>query len=215
MYYTACVDCKELLSVSYVGQEAHPSCRPSEVYQLTSQWCEAAQRDDAKECKGLQKRIDELDHPPEFGPSALWYATECHWPVFPLVPNTKRPATKNGLKDATTDPDQIRAWWSDSPFNIGLITGHAFDVIDIDGPIGFQSLSELGADALPDIHGRVNSPRGQHLYVKSTGDGNRVGVRPGVDYRGKSGYVCAPCSVIDDRRWAWAMQPSPEIMEKA
>ena len=32
-------------------------------------------------------------------------------PVFPLLPGDKRPATKNGFKDASTDAEQIRSWW--------------------------------------------------------------------------------------------------------
>ena len=31
------------------------------------------------------------------------------YPVFPLVAGGKRPATAHGLKDASTDPDTIRA----------------------------------------------------------------------------------------------------------
>ena len=31
--------------------------------------------------------------------------------IFPCRPRDKRPATANGLKDATTDPDMIQAWW--------------------------------------------------------------------------------------------------------
>jgi hypothetical protein len=33
--------------------------------------------------------------------------------VFPLLPQSKVPATPNGFKDATTNADQIQAWWSD------------------------------------------------------------------------------------------------------
>ena len=32
--------------------------------------------------------------------------------VFPCVPREKRPATANGCKDATTDADTIRQWWT-------------------------------------------------------------------------------------------------------
>jgi putative DNA primase/helicase len=35
--------------------------------------------------------------------------------VFPLKPGTKIPATPNGVKDASRDEAQIRAWWTDNP----------------------------------------------------------------------------------------------------
>jgi hypothetical protein len=37
--------------------------------------------------------------------AALFYAS-LGWPVFPC--RGKKPATPHGVKDATTDPDQIR-----------------------------------------------------------------------------------------------------------
>ena len=42
------------------------------------------------------------------------YATayaEAGYPVFPLKPEGKKPATENGFYDATTDIDQINKWW--------------------------------------------------------------------------------------------------------
>ena len=38
--------------------------------------------------------------------AALEYAA-CGFSVFPLIPGEKKPATKNGFKDATTDSNQI------------------------------------------------------------------------------------------------------------
>jgi hypothetical protein len=210
MYFTKCVDCGDLLEVSFVGEEAHPHCRPGEIYQLTSDWCDAAQRDDVVEANRLQSEIDKLDRLPELGASALWYAS-IGWRVFPLRPGEKVPATKNGLKDGTVDADQIREWWStNQSYNIGICTGELFDVIDVDGPIGIKSMAESD-DVLPDIHGRVATPRGVHYLIRATGNGNRVGVLPGVDFRGSGGFVVGPPSQMDGRRWMWLMPPSPEI----
>lgn len=36
-------------------------------------------------------------------------------PVFPCVPGGKRPLTEHGFHDATTDLDQIAAWWRQHP----------------------------------------------------------------------------------------------------
>jgi Bifunctional DNA primase/polymerase, N-terminal len=34
------------------------------------------------------------------------------WPVFPCLPGQKIPATRHGFRDATTDEQQITAWFS-------------------------------------------------------------------------------------------------------
>jgi len=50
--------------------------------------------------------------------AALTYAS-WGWHVIPVVPNGKVPATQHGVKDATTDPEQITRWWAQNPdFNI-------------------------------------------------------------------------------------------------
>jgi hypothetical protein len=60
---------------------------------------------------------------------ALKYAS-LGWAVFPCRPNDKVPATPHGCLDATTDPDQIRAWWSEAPnCNIGLACGEPSGVV--------------------------------------------------------------------------------------
>ena len=42
---------------------------------------------------------------------ALAYAGH-GWPVFPVAPGAKIPATSRGFKDATTGESQIRQWWA-------------------------------------------------------------------------------------------------------
>lgn len=153
-----------------------------------------------------QARVDELENPSpvaSLAASALWYA-EQGIPVFPLQPGRKQPyAGSHGLKDATTDADQIRGWWTTNPgANIGLATGHRFDVVDIDGPLGQKSraahwddmFAQIDADQLAKV--LTPRPGGMHIYVPTQGDGNSTGIVPGVDYRGRGGYVLAPPSVI-------------------
>lgn len=133
--------------------------------------------------------------------AALWYA-EHGLPVFPLQPGTKIPMKgSRGCKDATTDAAQIRAWWEvNLEANIGLATGHVVDVVDVDGPAGQKSRAELWDSTFAridaDAIAKVLTPRagGMHLYVPATGDGNSAGLAPGVDYRGRGGYVVAPPS---------------------
>ena len=41
----------------------------------------------------------------------------------------------HGVNDATTNRARVLAWWTRHPrANIGLATGHRFDVLDVDGP---------------------------------------------------------------------------------
>jgi hypothetical protein len=111
-------------------------------------------------------------------------------PLGSLVPH--------GVKDATTNRARILAWWTRHPSaNIGLATGHRFDVLDVDGPEGAQAIRSLAA-----AHGLVSSGPlvrtgggGWHFYLAPTGLGN---VHPAglehVDWRGRGGYVVAPPS---------------------
>jgi len=64
---------------------------------------------------------------------ALSYAAR-GWHVFPCVPRTKEPLTKHGWQDATTDTQQITAWWTAHPdANLGIACGASgLVVLDVD-----------------------------------------------------------------------------------
>jgi hypothetical protein len=104
----------------------------------------------------------------------------------------------HGVKDATTNRARILAWWTRQPqANIGLATGHTFDVLDVDGPAGEQAIQDLAAEHGLHSSGPVvrTGGGGWHYYLRPTGLGN---VRPAglahVDWRGRGGYVVAPPS---------------------
>jgi hypothetical protein len=111
-------------------------------------------------------------------------------PLGGLVPH--------GITDATTNRARVLAWWTRHPqANIGLATGHRFDVLDVDGPAGAQAIQELAL-----THGLHSSGPlvrtgggGWHFYLAPTDLGN---VHPRglahVDWRGRGGYVVAPPS---------------------
>lgn len=126
--------------------------------------------------------------------------------VLPCSAGTKRPATENGLHDATTDPDQVAGWWGRHPAsNIGLRTGEGIDVLDIDShPTGdgFTRLRSLLDDGFAGSWAHaVRSPSGGlHLYYPSDpGREQRSWSRPRehIDFRGAGGYIIAPPSRID------------------
>jgi hypothetical protein len=111
-------------------------------------------------------------------------------PLGSLVPH--------GVKDATCSRARILAWWTRHPqANIGLATGHRFDVLDVDGPEGAQAIRALAAERGLHSSGPVvrTGGGGWHYYLRPTGLGN---VHPAglawVDWRGRGGYVVAPPS---------------------
>ncbi|MER7011524.1 bifunctional DNA primase/polymerase [Saccharopolyspora sp. NPDC000359] len=89
------------------------------------------------------------------------YLAERGWRVFPLQPDSKRPALHgfrscprtgacaNGHRKpeqrATNDPEKIRRCWSCAPFNIGLATWPSrLVVIDLDLPKPVQTGRDIG-----------------------------------------------------------------------
>ncbi|MCO4276716.1 bifunctional DNA primase/polymerase [Pseudarthrobacter sp. HLT3-5] len=144
------------------------------------------------------------------GGVALALAALGYW-VFPLWPNGKTPllSKKNGAegyKDATTDPGQIRRWWNDYPnANVGIaagLSGLLCPDLDVkngeDGPGEYAKLV-AGLD-LPDPVVVTTASGGFHYYYRGHA-GSTAGIRPGVDVRSDGGYVVAPGSVVNGKRY--------------
>jgi hypothetical protein len=134
------------------------------------------------------------DQPPALTPGCSCRDPNCgqpaKHPLSALVPH--------GVKDATCNRARVLAWWTRHPqANIGLATGHRFDVLDVDGPQGAHAIQELAVE-----HGLQSSGPlvrtgggGWHYYLASTGLGNVYPVDlEHVDWRGRGGYVVAPPS---------------------
>jgi hypothetical protein len=133
--------------------------------------------------------------------------------VFPCKPRDKRPATVNGLKDATTDLAVVERWWQQEPdFNVAIACGVASRVfvVDIDGIDAEAELRKLEAThaELPPTVESI-TPRGRHLFYKwpERPVRNSAGkIAPGIDTRGEGGYVLAPPSVHPSgRRYCWSV----------
>ncbi len=126
------------------------------------------------------------------------------WPVLPCQPGHKTPATRHGVRDATTHPDQITAWFGRHPdWNLAIATGAPGpDVLDVDqhgdagnGYTAFRQLREAGL--LDGASGYVRTPSGG-LHAYFTGTGQRNGHLPGhhLDFRSAGGYVLTPPSPV-------------------
>lgn len=160
---------------------------------------------------------------PTKGQMALTYAAN-NWRVFPvnnIEPDGtcscqnpkcsspgKHPMTKNGVKDATTDTETIKQWWTKHPdANIGIATGNGLMVVDIDtdkgGEESFIALEEeIGK--LPETLEVSTGGGGKHLYYQIDEPiRNRVEVKPGLDIRGEGGYVVAPPSNHVKGEYQW------------
>jgi hypothetical protein len=169
--------------------------------------------------------MEAADAIPSMLPAVLWW-TRQGIPVFPLwwpigsacaCPTRncehpgKHPLTSSGFKDATTDEDQVRTWWAKWPSaNIGVPTGTAFDVVDIDGAAGAWAEFILTAGE-PEHRAAVMSGRatgGFHLYCfpggqKTVPSGKR-GLPKGVEIKGIGGYVVVPPSMhASGRAYQW------------
>ena len=173
------------------------------------------------------------------GEAALAYATELGWAVFPLhTPTTpsgsatptgcscgraecsdahkwgKHPRVRNGVKDATTEEETIRRWWTMWPdANIAVATGSPSKmiVIDVDGPEGERAIAaHLTAVETP----RAQTGGGHHyVFALPIGVEIRNSVRsilPQTDVRGDGGYiVVAPSQHGTGRTYRWDAATRP------
>lgn len=162
---------------------------------------------------------------------AVRYATH-GWPVVPLHTPVasgcscrragcgspgKHPRTARGLHDASTNDDQISAWWQRWPdANLGVVTGadSGLLVLDIDLPDGPASLARLEAEhaALPATCEQRTGSGGRQLLFAHPGHSvsNRTRLEPGIDVRGDGGYIVVPPSAhVSGGRYQWTGHVPP------
>jgi hypothetical protein len=130
--------------------------------------------------------------------------------VFPCRPRAKSPATPNGFKAATADPEVIKRWWNEnSRYNVAVATGSASSLLVVDADDGLAGEAalealELAHEPLPAsvsviTPGGEDRLPGRHIWLRlpdgSTVDSSagRLGKR--LDHRANGGYVVAPPSV--------------------
>ena len=125
----------------------------------------------------------------------------------------KHPRLRHGLTEASTDPRLIELWWSRWPAaNVGLRTGIAMDVADIDSAEGRHGLTHLLGGTLPPGPRVRTGGGGWHLWFRPLGCGNRVRLLPGLDWRGLGGYVVAPPSRhVNGADYRWVRPPAEQL----
>jgi hypothetical protein len=126
----------------------------------------------------------------------------------------KHPRLRHGLIEASTDETRIVRWWSRWPdANIGLRTGIVMDVADVDSAEGWHGLRHLLGGAMPSGPQIRTGGGGWHFWFRPTGYGNRVGLLPGLDWRGAGGYVVAPPSRHAGRvDYRWLARPTEDAL---
>jgi hypothetical protein len=133
------------------------------------------------------------------------------------VPRSKRPATKRGFYDATTNPETIRRYWRDSNRNVAVPTGaiSGFWICDIDGDGGEGSLARLEAQhgSLPRTR-QVITRRGRHLWFRYIGpiQSSAGRIAPGIDVRCDGGYAIVPPSLHPSGgAYTWSVDSADEL----
>jgi hypothetical protein len=133
----------------------------------------------------------------------------------------KHPRTRQGLKDATTNEQQVRAWWRRWPqANVGLAMGKISNLValDVDPRSGGDaSLAELFDEhgAFPATLEALTGGGGFHFLfshpgVKFKNSSSVLG--EGLDIKTDGGYiVAAPSLHASGKRYKWrgTVEPSP------
>jgi len=146
--------------------------------------------------------------------AALTYAS-WGWHVIPVVPNGKVPATQHGVKDATTDAEQITRWWAQNPdFNIGIAAGERSGIVvfDIDPRNGGDNSWALWTEnhgRVPDGAMQMTAGGGFHHIADYKSEIRSCKLTEGVDLLADGRYFVAFPSTIEGRSYEWEASSDP------
>jgi putative DNA primase/helicase len=136
-------------------------------------------------------------------------------PVFPLIPNAKRPLLKDehGVLDATRDKKVIAAWGRREPnANVGIAMGDGLVGLDFDAYKEDFDAARVDAWRLPPTR-TVRTPRGGlhciYRYAGALPCVNEGILAPGVCVKSTGGYLVGAGSVIDGRAYEWDDEAQP------
>lgn len=129
----------------------------------------------------------------------------------------KHPRTQHGVKDATTDPQQIADWWHRYPdANIAIAVPKGVVVLDLDRARG--GLDGVQGKHLPEDAPCARTGGGGWHYWFRLPDGlkvrNSTNLLPGLDVRTVGGYVVVPPSLhLSGHHYEWEvpLRPAEEL----
>jgi hypothetical protein len=167
-------------------------------------------------------------------PPAVLHSVGQGWHVFPLVPDSKRPAVRSWESRATTDLDRLTRCWSTGAYNLGVATGPSrLVVVDLDVPkhdrdrppagtpasvtdgtdmLGLLS-DEYGAEYPSDTYTVRTASGGFHLYfgapsgIALRNTAAKLGWK--IDTRAHGGYVVGAGSTVDGRSYRVVHEAPP------
>lgn len=164
---------------------------------------------------------------------------ELGWSIIPILADTKKPAiTWTELQQRQPTEEEVASWFDDGVpdgrggittfFGLGVITGAISKLVVLDCDNSDALAYALSEAALWSPLG-TKTTRGQHIYFKHPGNGERVSNKaggigldwpdvPGLDLRGDGGYVVVPPTVKFDgdgkflHRYAYTV-PDVELLD--
>lgn len=137
------------------------------------------------------------------------------FPVFPVGQDKKPLVRWKDFQSRFPTEQEVSDWEKKFPeAGIGCPTGpfSKLFVIDIDGDKGMQTQAKLGYPLPPT---RISkTPRGYHYFFKWDSRMEKYittisDIQPGIDIRGKGGYVVVPSRKMMDREWKLQEEVAP------
>lgn len=121
--------------------------------------------------------------------------------VFPIKANSKSEQVLRSWKEeATLDVKQIKQWFSNTEYNVGVRTGDGLIVIDVDNKNdknGYRSIEPFLKD-FPKTRIVKTANNGWHMYYYVNRKVScKVNLYEGIDIRGEGGYVVGVGSKVN------------------
>lgn len=148
--------------------------------------------------------------------AAIFYA-DCGYSVFPCRTGDKKPITKHGRNDATTDAATIDKWFTRTPkANVGLVTDGLVVVdLDVGGRLTEDQDEQLDLAGAP----IQETPSGGRHFVFKQPPGRdyrntRSRLALNVDTRANGGYIVVEPSSVNrvPYRWLNPLDCSPDAL---
>lgn len=152
---------------------------------------------------------------------AIAYATTAGLKPIPIVAGQKRPSIDDWTTRATTDADQLGAWFDGQHHDIGLALGERngswlfvvdIDRHDVDGEDAWRALCDEHGYSEPETWEATTGGGGRHLWFTSPHEIRNGRLAPGVDIRGHGGQVVVePSTHASGQRYAWVNSPLDDM----